>query len=284
MKERQIAASKIKTSPVRNMSPPRTIFSTADRGDVVRAAPRIAEALEHFRRAGVVALDGIIEPALAERCLTDIEQRQPGLVTAGDSDTRIRLGGGRYIEPLTIGGALADPELLIGNRLVEALMLAILGKFYLMHALGLIVAPPGTPHQHIHFDGLLFPETNLDGILPPATVTLTIPVVRCDENNGSTGFWTGSHRSGRHEGEPDFIPVVEPGTIMLWDYRLRHHGRANPGNTPRPLMSAVFCRNWWSEPDWNRGRRHHYLYVEPAVYAALDDTHRRRLSRAIIRN
>ena len=266
------------------MPDPRTLFTAADRVDPAHAAPRIAEALAHFRRTGVVVLDGIIDSELAERCLADIEQRQPGVVTAADSETRIRLGGGRYIEPLTVGGALADPALLIGNPLVDALMHAILGEFYLMHALGLIVSPPGTPHQHIHFDGLLFPETGVDAMLPAATVTLTIPVVRCDESNGSTGFWTGSHRSGTYDGEPDFIPAVDPGAMMLWDYRIRHHGRANPGSAPRPLMSAVFCRNWWSEPDWNRGRRHHYLYVEPAVYDALDETHRRRLSRAIIRN
>jgi len=108
---------------------------------------------------------------------------------------------------------------------------------------GCVTALPGAPLQHFHPDG------TVQGL-----VNVFVPLVRVDAANGSTELRPGTHEwlhdaMGAREdwderrGDVAAAPCLDPGELLLFDYRVMHRGRANATVEDRPVAYVVYaCR------------------------------------------
>lgn len=240
----------------------------------------VARALDILTREGVVVLDDLVDPALLAQCREHIAARYPD---CAEPDPERNHGSypGRHTAPLVIDDVLARKEVFMPKPVAQ-IAAAKLGADRILEAFGLLVSRPGAPNQGRHHDGLLFPDSPLDRLLPCFALSLAIPLVPLDEVSGTTAFWRGSHRNPVAEGPPDFAPALEPGSALLWDFRVHHSGRSNLGTVPRPVLFAVHSRDWWQEPVSVSSTKYRKLLVSRTVHERLGHQTRVLLVRAAI--
>jgi ectoine hydroxylase-related dioxygenase (phytanoyl-CoA dioxygenase family) len=88
-----------------------------------------------------------------------------------------------------------DSPLLFANPYLLPILSAALGDDYVVGAYGAVCSLPSAAAQHRHADGgLLFRSTGVDWLLPPAAITVVIPLIEMNEIHGTTTLWLGSHR------------------------------------------------------------------------------------------
>lgn len=240
----------------------------------------IAQAETIFRRDGMVVLDNLVDPALIARCRDQIMREYPTFDTV-DHSRNFGLYPGRHTVPLHMRDALAN-RALFAPTIVTSLAGRLLGAEFALDSFGLLVSLPGAEDQECHADALLFRETGIDRILPPTAFALALPLVRMDEISGTTAFWRGSHLRPDAKKPADCTPIVEPGSALLWDFRVLHGGLANRSDAPRPVLFGVFCRDWWREPVGAQATRYEKLVIEQRDFDALGPEARRLLGRARI--
>ena len=107
---------------------------------------------------------------------------------------------------------------------------------------GCVTALPGAPEQHFHPDGTV-----------KGLVNVFVPLVRVDAANGPTELRLGTHEAAGDErgsnGAWDVdhgdtlaaAPNLEPGELLLFDYRVMHRGRANATAESRPVIYVVYA-------------------------------------------
>jgi hypothetical protein len=251
----------------------------------VEAGPdeETAEGLRAMRMNGVHILPDLLPPDLVARCAEAFARDYPGYLE-GEAPDAFITGEKRFVAPVAIDGAFADPRLFAHPRMV-ALLDGLLGPRWVVEAFGVIVALPGAALQHDHRDGgQLFKETGLDRLLPPFACTFAMPLVPVDATSGRTAFWTGTHRFTDHmDREPDFVPDLAPGSGMIWDFRVVHQGQANLGTTPRPMLYLTYARHWWMDNDNFVRGRNAKLLVSRAMMDGADAVLKQRLERAEVR-
>lgn len=238
-------------------------------GGDVDEAEALARAEAILRREGVVVLDDLVDPALLEQCRHEIGARYPDY-DQRDHDLHLGAYPGRYTVPVVIDGTLAD-RAIFAPRAIMRISAKLLGTEHILESLGLLVSLPGAPDQQGHFDGLLFREMQLDRVLPPFAISVSMPLVRLDDTTGSTAFWRRSHHQGDRGGPPDFAPIVPVGSAVLWDFRTFHGGLANRSERPRPIIFSVHGRPWWQEPRSVEATRYKKLQLARAVRDGLSD-------------
>lgn len=240
----------------------------------------LATAIATLRRDGVVVLDHLVAPELVQRCRDEIQARHPNL----DQPDRERNYGpyeGRHCTAIPVQGALADRDLLL-PRPVSTLAATLLEEAYKVDSVGILVSRPGAPDQVAHRDASLFPRENLDVLLPPFALAFALPLVTMDEESGRTAFWRRTHRVARTSMDTphDFAPRVEPGSAILWDFRVFHAGMANRSPRPRPVVFTVLSREWWVEMQPPEATLYRKLQVARPVHAAFSPRWKSRFSRA----
>ncbi len=235
------------------------------------------EALESaLRRDGALAIDGLVDPGLIARC-GDYIARGDGIAAL---QARAKQSNpGRFVVALPVDGPLADPAIYANPAVLEVAE-RILGPDFVIDSFGAFISMPGAAAQHLRRDGMLYPETPLDRMLPPFALHLALPLVPMDPVSGSTAFSLGSHRAPGPPVEPDFAPTLATGSGLMWDYRVRHRGMANHSNVPRPVLFAVYCIPWWQDSGNFDFGRLDKLLISRATMASLDETSRRLLVRA----
>ena len=231
-------------------------------------------------RHGVAVLEDIVDPALLTRGREEVERDFP--------DLEAQYTGGYYVNAdrrftmqLPIARAFADPAV-FANPAILALCARLLGEPVVLEQFGLLVSLPGAKQQQTHCDLRLFPEHGIERILPAWALAVAMPLVPLDEVNGTTAFFTGSHRTQQFEGEPDFIPRVKLGSALVWDYRVYHHGLANRSERDRPVLFSTFSRPWWIEPVPANATRYDKLCLPRGVYDSFDPDLQRLLVRATL--
>jgi ectoine hydroxylase-related dioxygenase (phytanoyl-CoA dioxygenase family) len=144
-----------------------------------------------------------------------------------------------------------DRRELIANAWLCAVLSTAFESDFVLDACGVVCSLPGASMQHIHQDGGdIFPQAELNRMLPAIAVTVAIPLLEMNDVHGTTALWLGSHRKGRSVNvvqEPGEEPVVQEGSCMLWDYRLQHAGTSNRSSVPRPLLYMTYCRPWFTD-------------------------------------
>jgi ectoine hydroxylase-related dioxygenase (phytanoyl-CoA dioxygenase family) len=243
------------------------------------SAAALAQAEAVFRRDGVVVLDDLVDPALLARCKAEIEAGYPELDRV-DPERNFGSYAGRHTMPLRVEGTLANRAIFLPQPILDFAG-ALLGKQFMLESLGLLVSLPGAEDQPRHPDALLYTE-GTDRLLPPFAVAFALPLVPMDEVTGTTAFWRGSHRKPEQTGPYDFAPVVQPGSALLWDFRIFHCGLANRSGAPRPLIYSTLCREWWRETVSIEAKRYEKLVIAREVYDSLGQRLRQAVSRALI--
>ena len=240
----------------------------------------IAEAEAIFRRDGVVLLDDLVDPGLIAACHAEIEADYPRLAEV-DAERNFGTYPGRHTAPVCVDGLLADRAIFL-PRPVMRLARRLLGNAFELDSLGVLVSRPGAEDQIRHADALLFGDHGTDCLLPPVAFAFALPLVPMDEVSGTTAFWRGSQRKPHMEGEPDFAPIVQPGSALLWDFRVMHRGLANRSDQPRPVVFAVLCRSWFNEVTAIEALHYKKLLIAPAVLDGVSEGIRKVLRRAEI--
>lgn len=227
----------------------------------------------------MVVLDDLVDPAAIARCRAAIERDRPDYATP-DPVRNFGAYPGRFTVPFRVGGALGGRAIFCPPAVLD-IMAALLGPAFVVDSFGVLVSLPGADDQTRHVDAILFPETPIDRLLPPATIAFSLPLVRLDETSGTTGFWSRSHVDpARALGAQDVAPIVPTGSALLWDFRVHHRGLANRGTTPRPVLFTVFCRDWWTEVVAIEEAGYEKLTLSRAVHDTFDPRLRTIMRRA----
>jgi hypothetical protein len=153
-------------------------------------------------------------------------------------------GPGRYDLQYGMNRApFNDPELL-ENRFWIKILRRVLGDNLRCCFTGLVTSKPGTDDQNIHADSPpLFGDWSWH--LPPHCCNVFVPLVDLDEQNGATVFFPGSHWEGKSGGRVS--GDVPAGSIVVFDYRLAHHGRANRSDADRPVLYLTYSCAWYHD-------------------------------------
>ena len=158
------------------------------------AASEPGEAASALRRDGVVVMRDLWPREMMEQIAALVADAHPEFVDKASLTDLFDNGEGRFIAPVTISKSLLQTGLLT-HATKEQILADALGASYVIEAFGMLMADSGCPAQDPHRDGgLLFPETGLDRLLPPASLTVAIPLVDVGPDNGPTAFRPGSHR------------------------------------------------------------------------------------------
>ncbi len=196
-------------------------------------------------------------------------------------DDHYTVGDRRFTAPLRYAPPF-DCADFVTHPLVDAMLCGTLGANYVLEAFGVISSLPGAQDQHVHRDGAaLFPDSGLDGLLPPSAVAVAMPLVDLDDTSGMTVFWPGSHRQSQHDPEASGTAAEAPaGSLVFWDFRTFHNGMANKGSAARPFLYITTCRPFWIDTLNFVPGRNAKLGASRASLDALDETTRARFARA----
>jgi len=94
---------------------------------------------------------------------------------------------------------------------------------------GCVISEPGALAQPSHRDG------------PDGLVTVFAPLTAFVPCNGPTELSPSTHRGGGDDSS-SVAPLLQPGDVLLFDYRCLHRGLANEGNARREVAYAVYSR------------------------------------------
>ena len=93
---------------------------------------------------------------------------------------------------------------------------------------GCVISEPGALAQPSHRDG------------PDGLVTVFAPLTAFVPRNGPTEVSPATHRGG--DDSSSLAPLLQPGDVLLFDYRCLHRGLANEGDARREVAYAVYSR------------------------------------------
>ena len=93
---------------------------------------------------------------------------------------------------------------------------------------GCVISEPGALAQPSHRDG------------PDGLVTVFAPLTAFVPRNGPTELSPATHRGG--DDSSSVAPLLQPGDVLLFDYRCLHRGLANEGDARREVAYAVYSR------------------------------------------
>jgi hypothetical protein len=159
----------------------------------------------------------------------------------------LEVGGARYDITVQMKGAFGTPDA-FANRLLIKFLVSLLGEDMRLSNFTLVVAHPGAPEQHAHRDhGHLFFRPGVGPNLPVYAINVAVPLIDVDIENGPTGIWLGSHRSGQNTVQRSAMTACrwQRGDCVLMDYRTMHAGLANFSQQPRPIMYMVYACPWF---------------------------------------
>lgn len=203
-------------------------------------------AARHFRTDGMLILENILDANLIAKARSSFLDAYADYLDGQKSDDAFEVSGRRLMITVGLAPPFDDPRL-FANSWLWPILNETLNSHFVIDSFGVVCSLPSAPAQPCHNDGgSLFPQSGLDKLLPAAAITVAIPLLEMNNENGTTTFWPGSHRDESRVSDEQVIePVVREGSCVLWDYRLKHAGTANRSDTPRPLLYITYCRPWW---------------------------------------
>lgn len=230
-----------------------TITATeAERAAGALDAERAAAAAAALWRDGTMVLAGTVDldhiDAVRERMEADVDE----LVRRGK--TNGPAGHYSHNPPVAAPHVFAD---VIANPIaVQVARLAVGAPLQLTLLTGNTILPC-TEAQTLHRDqGNLWRD--VDETHPPPNISVHVPLMDIDEENGSTEVWPGTHRLA-HEGpvpteqsELDARAAIAPpaqvtapaGSIILRDARAWHRGMPNRTDRTRLMIGMIYAARW----------------------------------------
>jgi hypothetical protein len=157
--------------------------------------------------------------------------------------TVLFLEKGRYDLELDFG-IFRSRRLLQNNRIIN-ITKKMLKSNYISYAGSLPSLPnskDGSWHRDVYS---LFGDEALETTLPVFYVTVLIPLVDIDANNGATEFIVGSHK-GSKSGKR-IVVQTKAGSAIICNGMVYHRGRANKSHKERHMLYIVYCKKWYND-------------------------------------
>jgi len=234
-----------------------------------------------FRESGCLHLKGIYPPTFLETLHRHFSKQYRKYMNPHQGhDNALKVGNKRWMVTVKMQDAFAE-TLLYAHPLLLSFAKLLLGEECVLNSFGCVVALPGALDQHGHRDlPALFDDTPIDGELPCFALTLLLPLVDCNEVQGTTELRVGSHLVTEAEAEQMAAarPDISLGSCVLMDYRLHHGGTANLSDKPRPLLYMAYSRPWFL--DYRNYKRQSPLWITRKTYRQMEREHRALFSRA----
>lgn len=214
----------------------------------------IRSACDCFVKHGYAILDNVIAPEKMSALAAAFDDRYENYQSDRPAGEFMEVGDRRRMIPVELSGAFADP-LVFANPYVVALARLALDPATVLEAFGAIFSMAGAERQDRHRDGPPLFANAISALLPAHALTAVFPLVEMNELHGTTAIWTGSHRRPADgEAGPNEAPIVPVGSCMMWDFRTYHGGTPNRSDRHRPMLYAVYSRQWYKDPvNYGRG-------------------------------
>ena len=242
--------------------------------------PSVSDAVRCMRTEGYLTLDEVVNPGLINRARQTFVERYSRFLEDEEQPDALVVGTRRRMVTLRIEPPFDDAQFLANPRLLP-IFKALLGEDCVLGSFGVVCSLPGAEKQHVHRDGILFPDAPIDGLVPVFAITMAMPLLEMNEVNGTTALFPASHlRTAQEPTGPTHEPHVREGGCVLWDYRLAHAGTPNRGSLPRPLLYATYCRPWFLDYV-NFQRQQKPLLVDDSVRSSLGAESQRLLVRVL---
>ena len=231
-------------------------------------------AADDLRNLGYCILENVIPGDLTEKLHTEFHELYRNYLQESEKDDALTVGNKRYLVSVEMSGAFADPRL-YANPAVISVLSEALGPDMILEAFGVVVSLPGAASQKMHRDGPpLFPGP-LVGMVPTYAVTVGFPLVEMNNVNGTTALWPETHRyKSENEFMVPYSPVVQVGSVAMWDFRLAHGGTANRSDIPRPLIYCTYSRKWFRDFDNFVGRKQRRIICPPEFLSQVPEPHK----------
>ena len=158
-----------------------------------------------------------------------------------------REGTGRYDMPLPwcIDGQAGDVSLPAADEAafgelhsaMDEVARPVVGALWAEQAVsaemraGCVISEPGALAQPSHRDG------------PDGLVTVFAPLTAFVPRNGPTELSPSTHHECDDSAPSGVAPLLQPGDLLLFDYRCLHRGLANEGDARREVAYAVYARD-----------------------------------------
>lgn len=232
------------------------------------------QACRRFAEVGVMHFEEILPPAHVASLHQAYETEYAAYHRDVLHDDALNVGDRRNMITVGIAGPFNDP-LVYANPSVMPVLEALLDYQVRLGSFVAVTSLPGAKDQELHVDmPFLFEDDPRGFQLPPYCLTLVVPLVPMNAQNGTTGYYPASHLTEsyeRPEGSPA-LPEVPVGDALLFDCRVWHGGTENLSNAPRPVLYNTYQRPWFRD-QVNFGQQEP-LVVPQAEWDRLPEEHR----------
>ncbi|MGR3616451.1 MAG: phytanoyl-CoA dioxygenase family protein [Paracoccaceae bacterium] len=207
-------------------------------------------ATETFRRDGALLIPDAFPVDLVRRCHDEFESLRDEHEKTIQDGGALRVGNKRFMISLTLAGTFAESALL-ASPIVLPILQKLLSDQAILGSLTAVASMPGSQDQRLHRDNpALFCEDR-DLQTPSFSIAMIVPLIPLNTATGATRVMKGSHllRGAQTKDLPLQEPQVELGSCYLMDCRLYHQGMANKSDQIRPILSLVYQRPWYRDPE-----------------------------------
>lgn len=232
-------------------------------------AETLSAAQRAIRTRGFAVLRGAFDVALIDNWRQAFLQTYEGYLSEDRSADALGVGDLRKMVTVELTGVFAAPAFW-GNPGILPLLEQLLGPRVTLDTAVCVTSMPGARAQRLHLDHPALFDSPMDAMIPPWSLGMFLPLVRADAATGTTEV-----EAGGHIGKPDAEmtkPDLDPGDVLLMDYRIRHRGGANTSDKIRPMMVLSYTRPWFID-SVNFGLQDR-LSVPEGFIEALEDHHR----------
>lgn len=209
------------------------------------------EAVEIFRRDGALLIPNAIPVDTVENCARNFAELRDAHSKTIQEGGALRVGDKRFMISLELTEPFSDAALL-ASPIVLPVLQKLLSEQLILGSLTAVASQPGAAEQRLHRDNpALFGEAR-ELLLPSFSIAMIVPLVPLNGETGATRVMKGSHlltnteAKGQPLQEPDQVPL---GSCYLMDSRLFHQGMANQSDITRPILSIVYQRPWYRDPE-----------------------------------
>ncbi|MBT5571097.1 MAG: phytanoyl-CoA dioxygenase [Alphaproteobacteria bacterium] len=209
----------------------------------------IGLATERFNAAGVMIFEQVFTPDHVAKLNADYSARYDAYHRDIAHADALLVGDRRNMISIAVSGPVNDP-VVYANPVIQPLINSLLGGDVILGSVVAVTSLPGAEDQEFHIDmPLLFGGEDVDVRVPSYCLTLVLPLVDMNAENGTTAFYPGTHKSVLDE-PADLDPVfpdVPVGDAILFDARVWHYGTANVSSAPRPVFYNSYQRSWFRD-------------------------------------
>ena len=175
-----------------------------------------------------------------------------------DRELILQAGKGRYDFYRGFQDDFFHSDRVLHNQTLEALMRNLMIDEFTNYS-GVVHSTVGSLDQYWHRDTHTLTNFGSDGsklvTMDDFYFTILIPItVPFTKENGTTEFLVGSHRlpSSDFDKCPHAQVEVPLGSVLVFNGKINHRGRANLSDEDRPALYLVYHKKWYND-QYRRG-------------------------------